>query len=126
MNSRFRFCCLIEVSKYQNNVGFRTRLVFQIVQHSRDELLIRRLKEYFDCGFIQSHDNAFYYRVHSFFAIEGKFLPFFTKHRIQGVKLLDFQDWAKAAELMKNKAHLTKEGLYQIRQIKAGMNKGRG
>lgn len=28
-------------------------------------------------------------------------------------------------EIMKNKAHITEEGLDQIRKIKAGMNKGR-
>lgn len=31
----------------------------------------------------------------------------------------------KVAELMKNKGHLTQEGLAQIRKIKAGMNTGR-
>jgi hypothetical protein len=38
---------------------------------------------------------------------------------------LDYLDWCKVAELMKNKAHLTEEGLSKIRKIKAGMNKGR-
>jgi hypothetical protein len=38
---------------------------------------------------------------------------------------LDYLDWCKVAELMKNKAHLTWEGLSKIRKIKAGMNKGR-
>ena len=54
--------------------------------------------------------------------------PIFTKNgwfSILGVKSKDFADWCKAAELMKNKAHLTAEGLDQIRKIKAGMNKGR-
>ena len=44
---------------------------------------------------------------------------------IQGVKCLDYLDWCKVAELMKYKAHLTQEGLDQIRKIKAGMNRGR-
>jgi hypothetical protein len=38
---------------------------------------------------------------------------------------LDYLDWCKIAELMKNKVHLSEEGLEQIRTIKAGMNKGR-
>ena len=33
-------------------------------------------------------------------------------------------DWCKVAELMKNKQHLTAEGLKQIKKIKAGMNRG--
>ena len=39
-----------------------------------------------------------------------------------GLKLWIFFDFCKAAELVKNKVHLTKEGLDQIRLIKMGMN----
>lgn len=34
-------------------------------------------------------------------------------------------DFCKAASLMKSQAHLTSEGLEQIRQIKIGMNRAR-
>jgi hypothetical protein len=43
-----------------------------------------------------------------------------------GVKSLDFQDWCKAAEIVKKKGHLTTEGLEQLHKIKTGMNRGRG
>ena len=42
-----------------------------------------------------------------------------------GVKSKDFYDFKRAAELMKNGAHLTPEGLEEIRLIKMGMNRGR-
>jgi hypothetical protein len=38
---------------------------------------------------------------------------------------LDYLDFVKVIELMKEKEHLTEEGLNQIRKIKAGMNRGR-
>jgi hypothetical protein len=38
---------------------------------------------------------------------------------------LDFNDFCKIADFMKNKSHLTSEGLEQIRHIKSGMNRGR-
>ena len=38
---------------------------------------------------------------------------------------MDFLDWCKIAILIKNKLHLTPEGLELIRKIKDGMNKGR-
>jgi hypothetical protein len=41
------------------------------------------------------------------------------------VKAEDFADYVKVAEIMKSKAHLTKEGFEQISLIKEGMNKGR-
>lgn len=47
------------------------------------------------------------------------------ENKIRGVKLADYLDLCKAAELMKNKAHLNEKGLGEIRKIKSGMNKGR-
>jgi hypothetical protein len=52
-------------------------------------------------------------------------IPFFDKYKIEGCKFKDFQDWCRAAELMKNKAHLTPSGLEEIRKLKYGMNGGR-
>ena len=49
----------------------------------------------------------------------------FKKYPIPGVKALDFKDFCRAAELMKEKKHLTPEGLEQIKKIKAGMNSKR-
>jgi hypothetical protein len=59
-------------------------------------------------------------------------LPLVSKKaKVQGQKLLDFQDFRKVANLINKKAHLTiitltmAEGLNQIRMIRKGMNKGR-
>jgi hypothetical protein len=52
-------------------------------------------------------------------------VPFFKDYPLLGAKSLDFNDWLQAFYLMKNKAHLTEEGLEQIRLIKTGMNTGR-
>lgn len=54
-----------------------------------------------------------------------KIIPFFEKYPILGEKSRDFKDFCKVAEQMKQKKHLTKEGLDQIREIKEGMNTGR-
>ena len=42
-----------------------------------------------------------------------------------GCKKLNYRDFCKAAELMKNKVHLTSQGLNEIIRIKDEMNKGR-
>ena len=55
----------------------------------------------------------------------NKVIPLFDKNKIVGIKFEDYQDWKKVAELMKNKAHFTSEGLNQIRNIKVNMNTGR-
>ena len=47
-----------------------------------------------------------------------KIISFFEKYPIIGVKALDFADWCEAVELMKKGAHLTSEGLEEIKKIK--------
>ena len=101
------------------------RLVFQLTQHHRDEQLMKSLIECFECGNIYKDRNVLEYRVEKFSDIETKIIPFFSKNQIQGIKFLDYLDWCKASELIKTKAHLTEQGLYLIRKIKAGLNKER-
>ena len=57
--------------------------------------------------------------------IVEKIIPFFDKYPIQGEKLNDYLDWCKIARLIKNKSHLTNEGLISIKNIKKGMNNSR-
>ena len=86
---------------------------------------MRCLVDNLGCGSIYVENSAVEYRVTKFNDLTDKILPLFQKYPIQGVKHLDYSDFVKVAELMKNKKHLTEEGLDQIRTIKAGMNKGR-
>ena len=69
--------------------------------------------------------EAIYLRVTKFEDLVNKIIPLFQKYPIRGVKALDFSDFCRAVSLMKDKKHLTVEGLEQIRKIKAGMNRGR-
>ena len=89
---------------------------------------MKSLIKYLECGYInkaKTRPNEVNFIVTKFGDITQNIIPFFKKHPIQGVKALDFADWCKVAELMKNKQHLTVEGIKQIKKIKAGMNKGR-
>ena len=107
------------------SIGFQVQLVFKLTQHTRDKELIKSLIEYLKCGNIYRYRNAFYFKVTKLDDIQNKIIPFFKKYPILGVKTEDFNDWCKTAEMIKYKKHLTKEGLDQIRKIKAGMNRGR-
>ena len=106
-------------------LGFQCKLMFRITQHTRDEQFMRSLIVYLDCGNIHKHREVFDYLVEKLSDINNKIIPFFNKYQIEGVKSKDFEDFCKAAELMRNKAHLTEEGLSKIREIKSGMNTGR-
>ena len=52
-------------------------------------------------------------------------IPFFEEYGIVGVKSLDFIDFKKAADIVKNKEHLNPEGFNEILKLKSGMNKNR-
>ena len=107
--------------------GFRVWSRFQITQHKRDEELMKSFSEYLNCGSYYSGRTS---EVGNFIVsklsdITEKIIPFFEKYPILGVKRLDFKDFCKASELIKNKAHLTELGLDEIKKVKAEMNRGR-
>jgi len=110
-----------------SRTGYQIQSVFSIGQHSRDEQLMRNLISFFECGYYFSHKNKFFgeFIITKFENLNDKVIPFFQKYPILGAKALDFADFCEVVELMKNKAHLTPEGLEEIRKIKMGMNKGR-
>jgi len=58
---------LIKKFKSKTKLGVALRLVFQLVQHARDEKLMKSLIVYFGCGNIYtSNDAAFVYQVSKF------------------------------------------------------------
>jgi len=87
--------------------------------------LLRNFIIYLGCGHVYKAQDSFSYRVQKFDELVEKIIPFFKNYPIHGVKVHDFEDFCKAADMMKAKEHLTKEGLDQIKKIKARMNKGR-
>jgi hypothetical protein len=103
------------------------KLRFLIAQNSRDAKLMESLISYLGCGYYSSPSGYKHgeYIVTKFADITNKILPFFDKYPLVGAKRQDYLDFKRIAELMKEKAHLTTEGLEQIKQIKSGMNRGR-
>ena len=83
------------------------------------------LIKYFDCGLIVKDRESIKYRVEKFSDNYDKIIPFFSRNRIWGIKFLDYLDWCQVADIIKEKGHLTIEGLNKIRQLKQGMNRGR-
>jgi LAGLIDADG endonuclease len=120
---------LIDLFKSKTHkTGFAVKLKFSISQHSRDAMLLKNLVGYFGCGnyFKSSGDKLIgSFTVQNFSDITEKIIPFLNKYPVLGIKSKDFEDFCKVAELMRNKEHLTLEGLGKIRKIKSGMNRGR-
>lgn len=120
-------CFFISVyESLKSKLGYAVQLVFRITQHSRDKELLKGIEEYFSCGRVEDRKTeACDYTVNSFKCFDEKIIPFFMKYPLQGSKLLNFEDFKKVVDIMKVKGHLTKEGLDEIKLIKANMNQGR-
>ena len=120
----------VDINKIATSkLGYTVVLRLQIAQHSRDEVLIKSLINYFNCGNTvqdkRESVSAITYRASRINDILEKIIPFYQKYPMLGYKALDFGDFCKVAELVKSKAHLTEEGLQNIRDIKAKMGQKR-
>lgn len=67
---------MIKINKPIANRISQVLLVFQITQHKRDELLMRSFIEYFSCGKVYKHNDAYDFRVTKFSDLITKIVPF--------------------------------------------------
>jgi len=114
-------CFFISTTKSKlYKTGHRIQLNFNIVQHYRDILLMKKFVKYFNCGEIYETSDHVTFVVTKLSDIEEKILPFFNKYPLQGFKQLDYVKFCRVTALMKEKAHLTVKGLEEIMKIKTG------
>ena len=108
-------------------IGYRVTLRFRVVQHERDKKLMECLAKFLKAGNIYKHSekHAVVLSVTKFSDIYNIIVPFFEQNPLLGIKLFDYLDWCKVANIMNKGSHLTIEGLNLIRELKAGMNRGR-
>jgi hypothetical protein len=98
-------------------IGFQVLLRFSVGQQARYENLVKSFIDFMGCGIVQNKFNKKYnsdffeFKVDKFADIDTKIIPFFSNYPIVGIKYLDFLDFCKVAKLMKEKSHLTLEGL---------------
>ena len=128
----------VSIEKSTSKLGKRVRLIFGTCLHIRDKDLLIGLGNYFkNLNFnllnlngikqeISVHcnesNNTSLLQIKNNFDIENKVIPFFNEYPVLGVKRLDFEDFKKVAELVKNKEHLNAEGFNKIIKIVEGMN----
>ena len=95
-------CFHVNIYQGTTKTGFKVALRFKISQSSRDQLLMKSLSTYLDCGGWQPEaKNIGKFVVSRFSDVADKIIPLFNKYPIAGVKSLDFADFCKVAELMK-------------------------
>ena len=128
----------VSIEKSTSKVGKRVRLIFGTCLHIREEDLLKGIANYLSLYnsdvtasnkevSIQSSEsnNTCLLQIKNNSDIQNKIIPFFREYPIKGVKALDFTDWCKVAELVKNKEHLNMNGLEKIIKIVEGINLNR-
>jgi LAGLIDADG endonuclease len=121
-------------SSITTKIGKRIQLRFEIGLNIREKELIKAIAIYFKLGNYKEDDKMSYiyyinnsvnFQVTKYSNIHDIIIPFFNKYLIQGQKSLDFFDFVKVVNMLKNKEHLTLEGFNKILKIKASMNEER-
>ena len=119
-------CFSITINRNSTMHRPEVRLVFEIELEEDDGPILRSIQEVIDCGNIYRfvykrfpHWKPHYkYKVSNFKDIYGKVIPFFRKYPLQAKKKFSFEKFCQAAELIKEKKHLTLEGVERIKKIR--------
>ena len=98
-----------------HKLGICIRLNFTVNQHSRDAELIKGLVKYLGCGkyYPSLSLDQVEFRVSRNTEI-GDITLFFERYPLQSAKLADFANFNQVAGLIKEKAHLTEQGIKEI------------
>ena len=119
-------CFFIALKKSsESKLGETVWLKFILTQHTRDEDLLKSLISTLNCGRYIPKIGYGEFVVEKFTDVNDKIIPIFEEFKLQGVKSKNYADFKRAALLIKNKAHLTREGIDNIKKIKGTMNKNR-
>ena len=124
-------CFHISINKNDSmTLGYQVLPEFTVVQHERDVKVLHALKSYFECGVVRVNrkdktSTRMAYRVRDQRHLLDIICPFFMTHQLKTQKNVDFRKFRKVVLLMEQEAHLTEQGLEEIRTIVSQMNRSR-
>ena len=119
-------CFSISVFKNRTSKsGYQVMPEFVVTQGQKSLNSLKIIKDFFGCGAIyvnrryDNHkENIYRYCVRNFKDINEKIIPFFKANQLLTYKRKDFELFCKVIEMIKNRQHLTLQGLNQIRRLK--------
>lgn len=113
------------VAKSNNlKVNWQARLFFQISLHVKDRILLEQIKDFFCVGEIYTKtSDSIIYTVKSMRDL-AVIIDHFEKYPLITQKRADYEVWKQVFIIIKNREHLTLEGLKKIVSLKSIMNWG--
>ena len=120
-------CFYVGINPHKDlKTGYQILPEFTVVQHQRDIQLLYQIKRFFGCGVVRSnHGDRLAYRVRDVKHLSEIIVPFFENHHLKSIKKIDFIKFRKIVLMIKEKQHLTQEGIEEIKKIASGMNRGK-
>jgi len=124
-------CFYVQVRKSSAyRAGHTVHLHFHIKMQERDKDLLEKIRNTVGCGAVYmqketrpNHCQCYRYTVSAQRDILEIVIPFFRKYPLQTAsKRQNFELFCKVGDLVKQKAHLSEQGIEAIRKIKSLMN----
>ena len=117
-------CFHVSINKIPKmSIGWQVLPEFRIVQHQRDESVLKELQQFFGAGkVVTNHGARKELRIRKLNDLRNVVL-FFKQHPLRTKKKKNFEIFAKILELMEHKKHLTVEGLTDIANLCWSMNR---
>jgi LAGLIDADG endonuclease len=122
------FQITIQDMKGLGKTGYKPFLEFKITQKKSSGSILYGFKKYFNCGRVNIDNrktDTLKYVVTRNEDLFNKIIPHFDRYILKTSKYLDYINFRTAVFIMRDKKHLTKEGISLLRDIKEKMNKAR-
>lgn len=106
-------------------LGYTCQPQFRVTQHERDLIVLKRIIDSMGCGIIvkpTGDRDRYSISVGNVSDLVDIVIPLFEKAPLYGAKSKDFSDFAKGVRIIKDKGHLTTEGLNALKDLAYSMN----
>lgn len=100
--------------------------MFFLQLHLKDLELLQSIKYFFNVGVltVNTENNKVKYTVNSVEDIVNVIIPHFDKYPLESKKYIDYVLFKSAVLLVKERKHHTDNGLQEVVNIRASLNKG--
>jgi hypothetical protein len=108
------------------SIGYNIQVSFELGLNSKDKDLLEKIRNKFGAGniFHNINDNTYKYKVSKINEINNIIIPHFKRYYLITQKRIDFELFSRIVEIIRNKEHLTTQGLQKIVNLKATLNLG--
>ena len=116
-------CFHVSITSHpEMSVGYQVLPEFVVVQHERDSQVLHALKRFFRGGVVrQNHGDRECLRIRKLESLQ-QVCDFFDRHPLKTKKNVDFRKFQRILFMMREKRHLSKEGLLEIIDLALSMN----